>query len=228
MTKSRGATLHCYREDALIGQVRSVTPIGSARKVKNVTRWGAVRQEYELGAHVGNEVELVLATDVDDPSRSALYADFEAGDPVTFDFLQDAGLLMSFPALVVQVSDGYPLDGLVTFKARLRIVAPGLGFTGVHSGRVQLGATAAIEVEGSSSTTARAAALSATAQITAAGHNTLLQRAVGVSATAQITVVGLHGNLVLGAVGLSATANITVAGGVGGVKPYSGGYEGGY
>ena len=194
MVKRRGADLLLYRESALVGQLLEIAPIGSSRRVKDVTRYGEDRFRYQLGTFEGNEVELRFATDPDDLTRDALYADQEAGGLVAFEVFQPyAGELVSFSALVLGVREGIPLDGLWTYSARLKINAPGIART-QGAGTVQrsaaINATAAISAIGTTPVISRQAAISASAAIDVTGEvsgvGEAVERAASIDATAAI------------------------------------------
>jgi hypothetical protein len=206
VAKHPGRGLLVYRESSLIGQLLSVDPVGSSRRVRNTTRFGDEQTSYALGMHDGNELALLIASDPVEPSRSALYDDFATRALVNFDFVHElGGTVISFPALVIGVREASPLDGLFTFQARLKITAPGIGFRGIRSRKASLSATAEIIVHGQSSVVLRSASFSANATIAGSGRNIMHKRSASIDAVATIAVIGKTGN-----------------------KPYTGGYEGGY
>jgi hypothetical protein len=195
VAKHPGRGLLVYRESSLIGQLLSVDPVGSSRRVRNTTRFGDEQTSYALGMHDGNELALLIASDPAEPSRSALYDDFATRALVNFDFVHEAGgQIISFPALVIGVREASPLDGLFTFQARLKITAPGLDFRGVRARKVSLTAVAEIDSHGQTSILLRSASLNAVATIAVSGRKVFIfERAASLDAVGTISVAGTGG-----------------------------------
>jgi hypothetical protein len=122
--KYPGRELLVYRENQLIGQLLSISPIGSARKVRNVTRYGAAMTNYKLGAKQGEEIELVMAAGLDDPEQDGFRADYLSRQPVDLQVQHpSAGWAIEINGVVVGVRSHSPLGGLYTTTARVRILS---------------------------------------------------------------------------------------------------------
>jgi hypothetical protein len=109
-----------------IGHVVAMGEAGSSRDLIDASEYGQDFKDYVVGQQDGDEMEVTVALN-SDAGQTALKAAYASGVSEDFEMEHaDAAFHIGFPALVTRLSRGGDLNGLLTMKATLKILAPGI------------------------------------------------------------------------------------------------------
>jgi hypothetical protein len=115
---------------ATVGQIMSLSAIGSARALIDVSAHGDSWSDFVPGRSEGNEVTLTVAFDPNDAQHVAIKADYDATVPAARNYqMQHPGFstrALYFPAFVTEYEEEATDDGAYEMHCTLKIVSPGM------------------------------------------------------------------------------------------------------